>query len=385
MENNKKKILIVVEAMLGGIRQHVLDIIHGLDKKKYNVYLAYSDNRADDRFFEEYSALEESAVLFRCKYMQRELNLVKDLQAIGELVRIIRRVKPDIVHCHSSKAGIVGRMAARICGIKYIYYTPNAYSFQNPNLGKLKRLVYIEAEKILSRYATTRTINVSRGELQEALKNKLDKRKKFVLIYNGIGEIILQESEMLRRECGFNKEQILIGVTARVTEQKDPVTFMKIAKRIVEQEPRAEFIYIGNGEMEQEIKVWIKNEHLEKKIHMLGFRNDASVLVSMLDIYLSTALYEGLPYSVIEAMRAGVPIIATDVVGNNELVIDGVNGMLFPAGNVEKGAKLIIEQIKTNKIKRENVISVFQHKFSVDSMIGKLERLFEENSLGNGG
>ncbi len=137
----------------------------------------------------------------------------------------------------------------------------------------------------------------------------------------------------------YNKEQILIGVTARVVEQKDPVTFMKIAKRIVEQESRAEFIYIGNGEMEQEIKAWIKNEHLEKKIHMLGFRNDASVLVSMFDIYLSSALYEGLPYSVIEAMRARVPIIATDVVGNNELVIDGVNGMLFPVGNVEKGSK----------------------------------------------
>lgn len=374
--NKRIKILLITEAMLGGIRQHVLDIVYGLDVKKYEIYLAYSENRADEKFYKEYEQLRKKAYLICCKKMQRELNIVQDFLSVIELGRIIINIQPDIVHCHSSKAGIVGRIAACMCGVKHVYYTPNAYSFQNPCLGNMKRKIYIMAERFLSKHMTTKTISVSQGEMKEALKNKVDKREKFVLIYNGIPNIDFPSREELRKELGFKKEQILIGVTARLAEQKDPMTFLAIAKQVIKQDDRVHFVYIGNGEMEQQVKDWIKQNSLSERVHMLGFRSDASVLVSMLDIYLSTALYEGLPYSVIEAMRAGIPIIATDVVGNNELVEEGVNGLLFPARNVEKGVETIMEQIRLNTIKRKAAVQSFEEKYSSGVMLKKLNKLF---------
>lgn len=376
MRDSKIKILLIVEAMLGGIRQHVLDIIYGLDKGKFEVYLAYSDGRADDNFFSEVENLKKHAKLFRCEHMQRELSLSKDLKALKELKKLIKEINPDIVHCHSSKAGIVGRMAAGSYGVKNVYYTPNAYSFQNPHLGGIKRRIYVEAEKFLSRYMTTMTINVSKGEMEQALSCRIDKPEKFTLIYNGIRKEELPDKSEIRKQNGFDEEQILIGVTARLAEQKDPMTFLKIAKEVINRDNRTEFIYIGDGDMEQQMKAWLREQELENRIHMLGYRQDASTLVTMLDIYLSTALYEGLPYSMIEAMRAGVPIIATDVVGNNELVTEGNNGMLFPVKDVEEGVRLIMKQIQYNTIKGEFVRVAFVQKYSSEVMIKKLENLF---------
>ncbi len=373
---DKTKVLLIVEAMLGGIRQHVVDIAMGLDKEKYEVYLAYSDNRADERFFQDLELLKESVQLIRCEHLQRELSLSEDIAAIRELSKIVKTIRPDIVHCHSSKAGIVGRVVAKRYGVKKVFYTPNAYSFQSPDISDKKRKVYIIAERFLSRHMTTTTINVSKGEMELARKYNLDKEDKFELIYNGIASEVLPEKNVIREENGYSSEDVLVGVTARLAEQKDPLTFMRIAKEVITKMPQARFVYIGDGGLEEEMKQWISEEHLEDKIHMLGFRSDASRLVAMFDVYLSTALYEGLPYSMIEAMRAGVPIIATDVVGNNELVENGKNGILFPAKDVQAGVEAVIRQLETKSIKSDEVVRSFEERFSLKTMMNKLERLF---------
>lgn len=374
-EKQKTKILLIVEATLGGLRQHVVDIATNLDRTHYEVYLAYSDGRADEKFFEDLENLRSNTTLIRCEYMQRELG-THDLKAIRELRKIMKEVKPDIVHCHSSKAGIVGRVAAKTSGVRKVFYTPNAYSFQSPDLSEKKRKVYVMAERFLSRHMTTKTINVSLGEMNLALQNKLDKKDKFCLIYNGIPQQEQPDKQELRKNFHFSAGHILVGVTARFAAQKDPMTFCKIAKNVVEQNPKAHFIYIGDGELEEEVRQWMKKEQMEEHIHLLGFRSDASRLVGMLDIYLSTALYEGLPYSMIEAMRAGVPLIATDVVGNNELVIDGVNGYLFPKKDVREGARRVMDQIEHHGIQTEDVIQSFEERFSLNCMMTKLENLF---------
>lgn len=374
----KIKLVHIVEAMLGGIRQHVCDIIENLDQDEYEVYLIYSDNRADKAFFDEKKRLEDCATLILCNEMQREIGK-HDFVAYRALIHHLKQIRPDIVHCHSSKAGIVGRMAAKRCGVKRIIYTPNAYAFETPDLSKLKRKIYVYAERFLSRHATSMTINVSKGEMDLAKQYQLDKDEKFTLIYNGIPDIELPSKAELKRELGLKPDIHYVGVTARCARQKDPMTFLAIAERVVKERDDIEFLYIGDGEMMDEMREYVADHALADRVHLLGFRSDASRIVGALDVYLSTALYEGLPYSMIEAMRAGVPIIATNVVGNNELVVDGENGWLFSSKSVSEGTGLIVNQLTQGSLKTINVRNSFQERYSLGLMIEKTKGIYSKN------
>lgn len=169
---------------------------------------------------------------------------------------------------------------------------------------------------------------------------------------------------------------IKIGFTRRYAKQKEPMTFLEIAKQVISKRDETEFIYIGDGEFQEQMQEWIINNNLTDKIHMLGFRNDSAEIVGVFDVYLSTALYEGLPYSMIEAMRAGVPIIATDCIGNNELVFEGINGHMFPVGDIGRGVKCLTFQIENEVIKKENVRDTFCKTFSLNCMLDGIMRLY---------
>lgn len=380
---NKLRIAFVVEAMLGGIRQHVCDIIQNLEKEEYDIYLIYSDIRADGKFYMLRPELEQEGVhLIQCNEMRREISKW-DLKAYKRLVKIFKEIRPDIVHCHSSKAGVVGRMAARRCCIKKIVYTPHSYAFLSPDISVLNKGLYVAAEIFLSRFMTTKTINVSQGEMNLALNYHLDRSDKFVLIYNGIEEKDTSKINkgIIRKQLGITENKVLIGVTARCAKQKDPMTFLQIAATALKGNDNLEFIYIGDGPLEGEMREWIDEWRLGNKIHMLGFRPDAADIVGELDIYLSTALYEGLPYSMLEAMRAGVPIIATDVVGNNELVKVGKNGLLFKAGSIAGGVAAIRTQVEQMVIRSDEVVATFLEKFSLEKMKGDVVKIYRGGVL----
>lgn len=375
--SEKKKVVMIVEAMLGGIRQHVCDIVESLDKETYEIYIIYSDLRADETFEKDKTWLRKQAKLIKCNAMKRSIGK-EDYVAYKMIIKILREIQPDIVHCHSSKAGIVGRLAAKKCKVPLIIYTPNAYAFQNPETLMAKKIIYILGERFLSRYATSMTINVSKGEMYLARKYRIDKAEKFTLIYNGIPQTKLKDKRQIRKELGLDEQKYYVGVTARCEHQKDPYTFLKIAEKVVSSIAEIEFVYIGNGGMQEEMNEWIVEHGLKSRVHMLGFRTDAAFIVGGLDLYLSTALYEGLPYSMIEAMRAGVPIIATNTVGNNELVFEGINGKMFAVKDVDMAYKLIMEQYKEQKIKPQDVKNTFVNKFSTETMMKNLERIYCE-------
>ena len=381
-----KKVVLIAEAMLGGIRQHVFDIARKLNKEEFQVYLIYSDERADEKFFEEIKEFGKSVELIKCNEMQRSLGW-HDVNAYKKIKQLLKGIQPDIVHCHSSKAGVVGRLAAKKCNVPLILYTPNAYAFQSPECSIMKKWLYIWAERYLSRNACSMTINVSKGEMNKALEYKVDKPEKFMLIYNGIPQIDIPDRTVLRSRLALRQDIQYVGFTGRCAKQKDPMTFLKIAKQVISLRDDVEFLYIGDGDLEDSMKEWIEQHQLSEKIHMLGFRNDSAEIVGALDIYLSTVCRcsltylpknEGLPYSMIEAMRAGVPIIATNCIGNNELVFERINGLLFPVRDIESGSKCIISQIENKLISRENAVSTYASVFSVEKMMDSLQRVYRK-------
>lgn len=377
-----KKILYICEAMGGGVRKHIIDLIKNIDKSKYDIYLMYSINRADDVFKDKLEELAKTVNLIENNFMVREINLIKDIKAFVRIKKIIQQIRPDIVHCHSSKAGALGRIVAKICGVKKIYYTPHGYIMQYQNINKYKKFLFKIIELLLSKYFTTKTLNVSNGEKRIATYNKIDKENKFKVIYNGIDNIhVTANKNKLKKELGLKEDDFIIGVAARLVKEKDPWTFFNIAKIITTKYDNVKFIYIGDGIYKKDIEKEILYNHLQDKILLLGFRNDVDDLLKIFDIYLMTSLHEGMPYSLIEALRAKLPIVATNTTGNNEVCIDGYNGLLFEVKNVNEGVKKI-ETLLNNKDMLvdfgEKSYNLFKEKYTIDRMIAEIEKVYEE-------
>lgn len=379
----KKKLVIISEALGGGVRRHIVDLLENLNKNKFEIYFIYNLDRADTIIKDKLKNMRLLGInLIEIEGFNREIGK-NDIRAIKSIYNELKTIKPDIVHCHSSKAGALGRISAKIIGVKKIYYTPHAYYFQNPDSSNLKKKIYATIESLLSRYFTTKTINVSLGEKQIALSYNLDKERKFHVIYNGIELYKNYNSEIklkLSKEFNIYKDDVIIGVIARLNGQKDPDTFIDIAKKVTEKYDNVKFIYVGDGSLYNKIKYRINNENLSEKVILTGFRNDTEDILEIFDIFLTTALYEGMPYALIEALRAKLPIIATNTIGNNEIVSHDINGYLIDTKDSESGLKYI-EHLLNNEDMIQKLgnksFEEYNEKFTIKDMIEKYEALYE--------
>ena len=369
----KKKIVYIAESIGGGVRRHLVDLLENLNKDYYEIYVIYG-NRTDCVFLENICSFEEKGIVFfEIKSMVREISFEKDLKACKYIYNLLKKVNPDIVHCHSSKAGALGRMCAKFLGIKQVYYTPHAYAFMDPNISKNKRFIYLKLEKYLSKI-TNKVIHVSEGEEQEAIKNHVVNPKKSKVILNGIDEKV----ELINNSR--KHRDFVIGTVARMDDQKNPMEFIKIAELVINNYPRVKFVYVGDGIRLNEIKDYVNNSACKNNISILGFHDQPNIILQTFDLFLTTSLYEGLPYALIEALAFGKPIIATDVVGNNEVVNDKYNGYLYSQGNIQEAAE-IIEMLITNKreMKRlsANSCELYDRKYRLDRMIEAYESIYE--------
>ncbi|EOO73049.1 hypothetical protein IIC_03937 [Bacillus cereus VD021] len=372
-----EKIVFICEALGGGVRRHLVDVLSNLDLNKYEVHVIHGTKRVDEVFLSAKNTLEKKGIYFyEFTEMVRELSVKNDIVATKSIIKLIRKIRPEIVHCHSSKAGAIGRIAARICGVKKIYYTPHAYVFQNPNLSSKKKFLYKNIEKILG-LITTKVLHVSEGEEAFALDHKVIPLDKSAVVYNGISQPSIETNFSLKDL----KEKLVIGTIARMDYQKNPWLFIHIAEQVIRENKNVEFIYIGDGEYYNEISDYITDNNLNRYIKLKGFQSNPDVELMNFDVFISTSLYEGMPYSLIEALSYKKPIIATNVVGNNEIVIDDYNGYLFDKDNAKEGTQKILEIIKDPSLYdklSKNGFRTFEENFTIEKMLSSIESVYSK-------
>lgn len=378
----KKKLVILTEALGGGVRRHVLDLLMNLDVEKFEIYFLYGSNRVDSIMKDSLESIEERGInIIEIASFNNNIGF-HDIKAFKNIYREIKKINPDIVHCHSSKAGALGRMVAKLQGIKVIYYTPHAYVFQNPDISPIKKNIYIKIEMFLNKLATTKTINVSKGEKFIAIENRLGSDDKFTVIYNGVNRDLKLDAyklENIRKKLNIEDEDIVVGNIARADYQKNPEEYIEIARSVCNKQTNVKFIFVGDGELLEESRRTVKKYNLEDKIMFLGFSKDTDYILSLCNIFLTTSLYEGMPYSLIEASRAKLPIVATNVAGNNEIVVNKENGYLFNRKNIEDASSIIVNLIKNEDLlleMRQKSYEVFEERFTLDKMIEKYEKLY---------
>lgn len=309
----KPKILFIVEAMGGGIFSYIVDLSNNL-VNNYDVYIAYGIRKQTPQDYKKY--FDSKIHLIKVNNFARSLNPVKDIMAFLEIKTLVRKIKPGIVHLHSSKAGILGRWA--INGKKIpLFYTPHGYSFLMTNFNHYKKELFKFIEKVS---ATRRciTVSCSRGEHKETLKLT----KNAVFINNGINiaeiEQISSEGDEFNKTKLIDHNRVVVYTVGRINYQKNPQLFNEIAKKF----PSFKFVWIGDGPL--------KNFLTSTNIQITGWLERSKViqLCKGGDIFILTSLWEGLPIALLESMYLKKICIVNDTIGNRDVIKNKENGLI---------------------------------------------------------
>lgn len=356
----KKKILHLVEALGGGVFSFLVDLINQTDQD-YDITIAYGIRNETAKNFKEY--FTGRVRFIEVKNFTRNLNPRKDFSAVRELKKIIKEIKPDIIHMHSSKAGAIGRLAVTPKGKKLIY-NPHGFSFLKQDDLKLKRFIYKSIEKLLTIRKCT-IVGCSKGEYEQARKIS----KNSVCINNGINTEKLKEEINNLQQRDIDYEKLKICTVGRITYQKNPNLYNEIAHSF----PNIKFTWIGEGELAGKLEA--------ENITVTGWleRKEVLKLLNENDIFILTSLWEGLPIALLEAMYLKKVCIVSNVIGNKDVIINGENG--FICNKIEE-YKNIINKIKNKEYElnqiRDNAKIEIEKKYNIEQMSKEYIKLYEK-------
>jgi glycosyltransferase involved in cell wall biosynthesis len=327
-------VLHVMEATIGGTKRHLLELAGGLRAVGWGVEVAcprVRDEALDDVSF--WDDLQAAGIPSHAVAMSRRPLAGANGAALVRLAALIRRRRYAVVHAHSSIAGALARPAALLSGRRpRLVYTPHGFAFLTP--GAARRAAFLAVERALGR-VTDRLIALTPTEAATAAESGIVPPRRIVTIPNGVVSAQIPRRERaleVRRREGWEGAPV-VGTLARMTPQKRPDVWLRTAARIAQARPDVRFAWIWGGEQEQAVRAQARELGLEDRVRFLGYRPDARELIAAFDVFLLTSAFEGLPYSLIEAMAAGVPVVATDVVGTRDVVRPGETGLLAPAGD----------------------------------------------------
>ncbi|HEY3374399.1 MAG TPA: glycosyltransferase family 4 protein [Candidatus Aquicultor sp.] len=354
MKKEKLKVLLLTEAAGSGVGRHILDLAHGLATGGHEVHLIYSESRLEDRFFQRIKALD-GMITTRVIPMQRSINPYADLTALLAIRRYVKEYGPfDIIHGHSSKAGALVRLLKITgAGPAKIVYTPHACVTLSPGLSGKQRFVYNLIERILGSYLTDAIIAVSNHEARHAIELGIPTNLVNTVVNGvGIGKNSLKRREEYRSSLGVAPEDIVIGFSGRLDYQKAPEILIQAYCRLEPGPTNISLVLLGDGPKHGDLEQLVKTSPHAGSIHIAGYHPLASDVLSAFDIFVLPSRYEGLPYVLLEAMAEGLPIVATSVGGNSELVRDKVNGLLVPRDAPDDLSKALDTLIRDSELRQ---------------------------------
>ncbi len=381
---------IITKLELGGAQQNTLYTAEHLPRDRYEVFLISGCGGILD---EEAKIIPDTKIYF-IPWLVREINPIYDFLALLRLLRLIRLLRPEIIHTHSSKAGILGRWAAYLYNselkiTKYrpqpikIIHTFHGFGF-NPYQKWINRKFLILIEYFTAKF-TDKLIAVSEDNIKTGLGNKIGTREKYILIHSGIKisryKDIRTDLERTKREFDLQLEEKVVTMIAPFKTQKAPLDFIRVAKYVKEKLPSVKFILVGDGELRTNLQSAIGNRQLEKDIILLGWQRNIPEIMQITDIFVLTSLWEGLPRTILEAMASGKPVVATAVDGNREIVKDGITGFLVPPKEPKMIAEKIVFLLNNSELRKkmgEEGRKTINDSFDIDQMVAQLNQLYQD-------
>lgn len=356
----KPKLLYIVESMGGGVFTYMVDMASRLIDM-YDIYIAYGVREQTPQNIDNY--FDERVHLIEVSNFTRSISGAKDIKAFFEIRQIVKKTQPDIVHLHSSKAGVLGRWA--INGRKIpMFYTPHGYSFLMSDYSWLKRIVYKMIEVICAKRCCT-TISCSEGEHKETLQFT----KRAAYVDNGID---LDKLQSMLNEVGKQQEEhpFTVFTLGRICYQKNPELFNEIANAM----PDVHFLWIGDGELRHLLTA--------QNIEITGWEERKEALKKSLsaDVFLLPSLWEGLPISLLEAMYMKKVCVVSNVIGNRDVIQNKRNGFICNNVNEYVSALRYILEENTEGIIRQAYQDV-QNKYNLTVMAEKYHHIYQTIGL----
>ncbi len=360
----------------------MLNTIKHLNRDRFEIHIAAG---AIDPSLSAGPELSDSGLkIFLINSLVRDISAFKDVAALIRLYLLIKKEQYDIVHCHTSKAGFVGRAAARMANVNTILYSPHGNIFSG-YFGSLSTKLFIALEKIAAKF-TDRIITLTKRGIDPYIERGIGIRKQYKHIYNGIDVNAftlkgLAGADKKREELGLNSRQPTAAVVGRLVPVKGHARLIEAFRKVVDTLPDAALVVAGDGPLRGELVNRAKEIGLEANIKFLGMRNDVAEIIAAVDLLVLPSINEGFGIVLIEAMALKKPVVASNVDGVPEIVDDDVTGLLAPPEDCGAFAAALIKLFNDKELAHKMGQKGFKKavkEFDIQATAKNTEELYYE-------
>lgn len=366
---------VITRLELGGAQRNTLYTVGHLDRRAFSPALAWGPGDALDAEARELADVSR----FEIEALVRPVRPVTDFRAVAALRRAIHDFRPAIVHTHSSKAGILGRLAARLERVPAVVHSVHGWGFAPTQPWPVQRL-FRTAERLAARW-TDHFVTVSKSNLDLGVRLGIVDPRRASVIRSGIALAPLRSERdpaPIRAALGLPAGAPLIAQIGNFKPQKDPLTFVRVASMVAEHCPHARFVMVGDGPLRPAAEELAARLGVGEEMRFPGWWEDVPGLLATTRVSVLTSRHEGLPRAIVESLAAGVPVVATAVDGTPEVVRQGENGFLEKPGDCDGLAARIVDLIRDDALHKDFARRAPQglDEFDIDAMVRRQEELY---------
>jgi glycosyltransferase involved in cell wall biosynthesis len=366
---------------VGGPAVHVILLTAGLRARGYRTCLAVGLESPREGNMLDLAAAKGVQCL-QLRALGREIRPLADVRAFWELCQAMRRFRPHVVHTHTAKAGVLGRLAARLSGVPVVVHTYHGHVLRS-YFGPLATAFFRGLERLLGR-STDALVAVSDSVKEDLVGLGVADADKIRVVPLGLELTSLTGTlprRALRAESGVPEDAPLVGIVGRLAPIKDVPTFLAAAARVRASAPETRFAVVGDGEERHALEAEARRRGLEGAVHFHGWHRDMARVYGDLDVVVNCSRNEGTPVALIEALAAGRPVVATAVGGTPDLLAGGRHGTLIPPGDPQVLAHAILDVLRSPadaraRAARGRAYVLRQH--SADRLVADVDHLYRQ-------
>ena len=372
-----KVVHLVTRLDFGGAQQNTLHTVRTLDRARFEPVLACGEGGALDG---DARAIPDLRTVF-LPDLRREISPARDLLALLTLANFLLAEKPAVLHTHSSKAGILGRLAGALAGVPVIVHTYHGFGFHDRQ-PKATKALFVLLERLCAPLSDA-LVFVSRANIAYAAAHGLVRPEDAVLIRSGVALSALParvDAAALKTSAGIGMHKKLVVSIGNLKPQKNAADFVAAAAEVVKEAPDARFVFIGDGPQRRALEAKAFALGLHDKLFFLGWRRDAAQWLAAADAFAMTSLWEGLPRALVEALKSGVPSVCYAADGVTDVLRDGENGFLIAPGDRAALAAALARVLRDDALRgrlAKAAAASIGPEFDIDGMVREQEALYE--------